>query len=291
MTDISFKNLSNKTTIEVSPTFLDKIAKEALPKINDSFVPPLFSEYCISIIEKNGNFNYFKTNLILKDKTFNSLPQEIQDKLVTETLKENNCSVDEISVIYVKYTSATEWTIIFFDGCFHKKIFTVDCEYGVDNKQGYFSTIRQFSNKYSKSEMQAIVEKYIFWMLCVSWYMQNINNFIEYDFIQVDKLSPKKRKNDIVSDSKQTNNNYVQKIKIKSKKKKYILSEQTVKSKKTYNRVKTCWYVRGYYQRFGKDKILKYIPPRINYRDKEKIEDNRKLPFYKQTYQLIDDKS
>ena len=68
MTDISFKNLSNKTTIEVSPTFLDKIAKEALPKINDSFVPPLFSEYCISIIEKNGNFNYFKANLILEDK-------------------------------------------------------------------------------------------------------------------------------------------------------------------------------------------------------------------------------
>lgn len=132
MTDISFKNLSNKTTIEVSPTFLDKIAKEALPKINDSFVPPLFSEYCISIIEKNGNFNYFKTNLILEDKTFNSLPQETQDKLVTETLRENNCSVDEISVIYVKYTSATEWTIIFFDGCFHKKIFTVDCETNKD---------------------------------------------------------------------------------------------------------------------------------------------------------------
>lgn len=161
MTDISFKNLSNKTTIEVSPTFLDKIAK-ALPKINDSFVPPLFSEYCISIIEKNGNFNYFKTNLILEDKTFNSLPQEIQNKLVTEILKENNCSVDETSVIYVKYTSATEWTIIFFDGCFHKKIFTVDCEYGADNKQGYFSTIRQFSNKYSKSKCKLLLKNIFF---------------------------------------------------------------------------------------------------------------------------------
>jgi hypothetical protein len=37
--------------------------------------------------------------------------------------------------------------------------------------------------------------------------------------------------------------------------------------------------VRGYYQRFGKDKIPQFIPPRINRRNKEII-DNPKVSTY-----------
>lgn len=56
-------------------------------------------------------------------------------------------------------------------------------------------------------------------------------------------------------------------ITITSKRKKYIITGDMVKeSKKQYNKRTACWNVRGYYQHFGKNKVLKYVPPRVNVR-------------------------
>lgn len=289
MININYSRALTSTTIEVESSFLEKIAEEYGNKIEKEYVPPLFSEFCIKSYTKDGNLDMFIQGLSDKGILKPEMSEMEKRKMAEALFPQNKLSRDYAELIYVKYISATIWTVIYFDGASHKKIFTAECSYETEYTENpYILTIKEYDKHYSSEQIKTIVNLYVSWTLCMSWYIQHLNSFVEYQTISVNNI----KKQTKLTNKKAVNKGYNQKIKLTSKHKKYILNEDTVKIQREYNKVKPCWYVRGYYQHFGKEKALKYIPPRINYRDKDKInkkEADKILQSQKRTYELIDE--
>ena len=262
MFDISAKKALNSTIIEIDSDFLNTILFENADLIANKYVPPLFNEFCIKIKTSESTYNKTKNLINSFGKT-------------NKNIKKYNID-DFTELIYIKYHSATNWSIIYFEQNGKKKIISCDCCYLINNDASnntcYAYTTNKFTDKYNNEIISNFAKVNIAKVLCLSEYIQNLNNFVEYEKIEVSK--PEK----VNKTNVQNNKGYQQKIKLKSKYKKYIVSDDTVKLSKKYQKIKPCWYVRGYYQHFGKDKIIKYIPPRINYRQNEKDADVRKKP-------------
>ena len=125
MIDINRDKALKKTLVEIDIAYMDKIHTEVNPKIRGAFIPPLFDEYTVKITQKSGTFNFYRRNLILSDVSFKNLSESEQNKMIDSILQKQGLSKDSEEVIYVKYTSATEWTIIYFDGYTNKKQFAI----------------------------------------------------------------------------------------------------------------------------------------------------------------------
>ncbi|WP_106762811.1 hypothetical protein [Pseudoruminococcus massiliensis] len=297
MSDISFQQILSKTIIEVDNNFLEKIWDSLEKHIRREYVPPLFSDYTIILTEKGANRKIIEKSF---EETvyFSNLSIEDQKKAIDKALKENGLSEDIVRYYYVKYFSATEWEITVFETEKDNKIekvWTVECVYkNTPSEDGEFYGIKVKLNKYDDNSIDfknRMAAKYGIYNMsdyarqigtfaldlvnAISYYMQHYNPDVEYKLIKVEEPKKSKKKNG--------NAGYRQKIVLKSKISRYVLSDETHKTNidniRIYRKIKPCWYVRGYYQHYGKDKILKYIPPRINYRrDISKTEDLQPTP-------------
>ena len=275
--NISFKKALRKTTIEVDSEFLNSIWDKMIEETNEKLVPPIFDEFIISVIFKNKIYDDMKS-CVLEEQI---LPLELDEKQVdfyiNKAIKDmlNEIRYDTTDIYYVKYISATKLVIIYFDGLQHKKRINVEIEYKcndiIDNVVDDVSCnieISYFDKSFFVENTENIIS-YIFQVVrVVSHYMLTYNPTVEYKEIKTSELQRKKDKEG--NYCKNFNKGYSQYIRLKSKITKYVVdfendkkNQQLMKERKY---VKRSWYVRGYYQHFGKEKVLKYIPPRINSR-------------------------
>lgn len=302
MSEISFQQALTKTIIEVDNNFMEKIWDSLVSRIRKEYVPPLFSDYTIILTEKGVNRKIIKKSFE-ENTYYSALSIEEQEKAVDKALKENGLSEDIVRYYYVKYLSATEWKITIFEAEKDKveKVWIVECIYrNTPSENGEFYGIKvklnkddynsidfnnQIAAKYGIYNMSDYAQQIGTFALdlvnAISYYMQHYNPDIEYKLIRVEDLKKSKKKNG--------NGGYKQKITLKSKISRYVLSNKThennIKNIRSYKKIKPCWYVRGYYQHFGKDKILKYIPPRINYRRDSEAKNSQPKP---NIYELTD---
>ncbi len=285
MKDISFQKAITKTMIEVDDNFTESVWDSLVRKTRNHYVPPLFSEFTIKFTERGKGRAIIQTGLS-NNIGFLSLPVEKREKFIDEIIINNPYMTNDVVTYYsVMYVSATEWVVVVFEGERHTKTWIVECsyinepdEYGNNYSINVISTcehldfdkvpdevLNQMSVRNVAEYAQRIGAFALDIVNVISYYMQHYNPDVEYSLI---KATPLKK----TKDGTKTKGNlgYEQKIVLKSKIKKYVLTSDThktnIKKMRTYRKTKPCWYVRGYYQHFGNEKILKYIPPRINYR-------------------------
>lgn len=276
MIDISLKKTLKKTTIEFDDKFLNEIWHKMIKETNDKLVPPLFDEFVISIISKNKIYNDMKSCLLEEKILFSDTDEKQLNFHIDKAIKSmlGKICYDMTETYYVKYISATKFIIIYFDGLQHKKRINIEAEYKCDDgtydvKIPYFN--KNFfedtsDNSLSNEENYENTISYILQIVkVVSHYMLTYNPTVEYKEIEASELEIKKDKQ-----GNKFNKGYSQTIKLKSNIGKYIINSENDKKNqeliKEYQIHKKSWYVRGYYQHYGKEKVLKYIPPRINYR-------------------------
>lgn len=270
--DISYKKALKATTVEIDAEFLEKIWQDTLQKImkSDTLVPPLFDEFTIITRDKNALYNMVEKGFIQKDRNFVNLSQKDQKKFINDVIEDiaRPFSYDTTNTFYVHFKSATNFDIVFFEGQKHRKTILCEVEYDYSEKNDrmtYFSTtsslVKNIEDEIEENANE-LSDYIVGTVLIVSYYMQHYNPNIDYIAVEADDL----KKNE----SKSNNKGFSQKIRLKSKIKKYILNgkidEENKEVLKNIAFKKHCWYVRGYYQRFGRNKIIKYIPPRVNYR-------------------------
>lgn len=264
MHDLSIKKIMQKTTIEISGEMVDKIYNKYWYEVKDKFVPPLFDEFVIKIVDKDATYSMIYKNFCETDKNFLFLPAEQKEKIVKDFMKREKLPKDKINCIYCKYETATDWTLILVDNTVNKKVMNISLHYCADD---------ELDEKEITIEKKQALDSTLLLFLSICDYVQNYSQIVEYSQIDVEPVKK------IEGRKKSYNKGYSQKIRLKSKRKKYVISAETETERKKYNKIKACWYVRGYYQHYGKQKILKYIPPRINRRDKDKL-NKPKNPTY-----------
>lgn len=299
MPSISLSKILTKTTIEVTEKFIEKIWNKLIYKATTfQFVPPLFDEFVIKRVGK-GDMRELLINSIISNNKEN-IPIEEIPWYVDYCIKDNQVNEDIITYYYVKWLSAIKYRVVIYTNATSTEIYNkCKCIYEIDycydanqnaEEESNYLILRVFDsiNNCELTDKQVTEDKYTLYIShnafqvvnIVSYYMQHYSPEVEYKEIKATQV--KKGGN-----TESQNNGYSQKVVLKSKVKKYILNEQkykeNLKAIRTYKKTKSCWYVRGYYQHYGKDKILKYIPPRINYRNKDNTKDQ--LPQAK-TYEL-----
>lgn len=276
MHDISFKKMLTKTTVEIDAKLIDTFYEKYFYEAKNKYVPPLFDEFVIKIIDKNQARNYVYQFLCESDSKFLFLSQQEKNAVIDDYMKKHRLINDKIDYIYCTYDTATDWNLIFVDGSINKKIMNAEIHYTNENEGSYKSSVVFYSDPDAEElsqEQQDLFNSTLLLFLSISDYVQNHSSNIEYSQIEVESVKRDDKKKKIY------NNGYSQKIRLKSKQKKYIFTTETQKAPRQYKKVKACWYVRGYYQHFGKEKVLKYIPPRINRRNKNKL-NKPKNPTY-----------
>lgn len=240
---ISLKKILTKTTIKVDINFLESLYDKVMKKASLNFVPPLFDEFVISLMSDNIGIAYYYI------KWFSATMAKISVFLNTN----GNVVFEKCKLLY-EITYEYDSTV---------------CDYWVDKVYDNLNNqeLDEVEYKSNKFILQVVISS-LNLINNVSYYMQHYSPEIEYKVIKATQLKK-------VENFKNGNGGYEQKIVLKSKVKKYILDEnkhkENLKSIRTYRKIKPYWYVRGYYQHFGKEKVLKYIPPRINYRDKKDV--------------------
>ena len=276
MHDISFKKMLTKTTVEIDAKLIDTFYEKYFYEAKNKYVPPLFDEFVIKIIDKNQARNYVYQFLCESSSKFLFLSQQEKNAVIDDYMKKHRLINDKIDYIYCKYDTATDWNLIFVDGSINKKIMNAEIHYTNENEGSYKSSVVFYSDPDAEElsqEQQDLLNSTLLLFLSISDFVQNHSSNIEYSQIEVEPVKRDDKKKKIY------NNGYSQKIRLKSKQRKYIFTKETEKFPRQYKKVKACWYVRGYYQHYGKQKILKYIPPRINRRDKDKL-NKPKNPTY-----------
>lgn len=284
--DLGIEKMLEKTTIEIDSVVLDDLYNKYSSIVADKYVSPLFDEFTIKIVEKDIIREVTYNHFFEMDSKFIGLSEKDRWNKVDDFFAKNpNLSPDRIMLIYCKYHTATDWTLIYVNDDLKKKICKIGYHYDPIVKDGkqvvnYDTEFTIYANKDGEFDteqenidyIKSISNRVLLEFLTVSYYMENHSELVEYSKVEVSPL-----RKDITSVKKKNNTHkqnkgYYQKIKLKSKKKKYVISKETKIIHKTYNKVTPCWYVRGYYQHYGKDKILKFIPPRVNRRDKDKLD-------------------
>lgn len=279
MHDLSIKKIMQKTTIEISGEMVDKIYNKYWYEVKEKFVPPLFDEFVIKIVDKDATYSMIYQNFCETNKNFLFLPAEQKEKIVKDFMKREKLPKDKINCIYCKYDTATDWTLILVDNTVNKKVMNISLHYCADDEESKskYNAELFFYDELDEKEItikkKQALDSTLLLFLSICDYVQNYSQIVEYSQIDVEPVKK------IEGRKKSYNKGYSQKIRLKSKRKKYVISTETERERKKYNKIKACWYVRGYYQHFGKEKVLKYIPPRINRRDKDKL-NKPKNPTY-----------
>lgn len=269
---IAFKKILEKTIIEASDKgVLDKIWDKLSTKALTEFIPPLFDEYVIKFVQKDSMRDIAEEFLTSQGFQIENLNEAV-DEIIQTFANGNN---DTVVYYYIKWTSATEFTCTQFLGAGNnskfKRFMEISYQYEDSSNKGEacYKVVKAYDyseNKeinLTKETDKDIIQNLVYPLQLsntVAYYMQHYSPELEYKSIKASPLT--KTKN--ISNG---NKGYRQSIVLKSKIKKYVLDyEKDLKTIRTYRKAKPCWYVRGYYQHFGKEKVLKYIPPRINYR-------------------------
>jgi len=270
----NINKLDKFTTIELQdePEITNLMRDEIKKLKNDfKFIPPLFNQYviCMDITERYRQFSY-------EEFEKQSIPPNEYDKRWKQALKyfggEPLYSKDLIQWYDEKTFFVLNYTL-------NKKTFIARVEYKFKDDKAYLD-ITSYAIAKDYIEMQKnefntykkdVADKVLF-ILAVSNYMLTYNNNVEYE-----KIEYRTANNENKNHSQQSNNKSSvkknNKITLKSKKTKYIITKEDIENakKRKYTPIKPSWYVRGYYQRFGKNKEVKYVPPRINKRHPDKL--------------------
>ena len=253
----SLEKLSNYTTISVHGEMAENLSdmfEKAYQEKKVCFVPPLFSEYVIKVDYGTEKLNKEITEVFGKE-----IDEQIMNRLTNL----------RYLYFFVAWETASKFHIVYF--CEEKKRFhlTVNYIYDENNEPNLNVQIFHLSarcKKYYDNNQQELTQMgygIVLYVLSISDYLLSYTNRIEYiDEKAVKKLKQRHSRN------VDTDNQSI--IYLKSKKKRYDVSAEEIENyqKRKYRKIKNSWFVRGYYQRYGKEKIPRYIPPRINRRNK-----------------------
>lgn len=261
--------IKSKTRIDINEKKAEEIRKYYLKNRRDNYIPPIFSEFVISIditdsvLEtciKNIKEDYQLLQLYETANVFD------KNKIIDNMLAKFDTYKKEKKIynsILVKYKDSINVELTFYNES-SKAFGMIGACYDsskddwVLNAQSSQEMIDVFKNNQDMSNFFN-VNFQIF--LSVSYYMQHFNSEIEY--VEIDVKDNKK------SSKNKSNGGYSQKITLKSKKKKYIIKDSDTfsmrkRSEATYHI--SSWLTRGHYRKCGKNKVIKYIPPTIHKR-------------------------
>lgn len=233
----AFAETKDYTTIEITSSTTEEISKAYIDNINDKrkyvIKEPLFAQYKIVV---EGGQIVWAVNWITDTKYIVSIfvNNELFSR-VTVDLGENALEFEKIG-------RNSKNTL-----CLRKVNFLEEKKFNPDWSQ--------------------CVEASMTSITAITYFMLHYNEEVEYEIVEKEakgvSKAPKPNSNTSNDSSK---SNYAV-LTLKSKRKKYVLTGDIVKkARKPYTKRTDSWNVRGYYQHFGKDKVLKYIPPRVNRR-------------------------
>lgn len=245
------------------------------------FVPPIFSEYVIT-----ADLTTHYTKLVLDEMYDYALSKNYDLSSINRYIKENKDKV--LSDTYkglplcrnnlVRWHSETEFSVLCYD--LGKKVLFVNATYDFNKDGKAFLSIRSspLNNAYSYlyerdiEQYRRECEQRVLWVLAVSKFLLEYTDKVQYEKIA---YYPKNTSSNTQNTERQAQNNKIRNnsnnniIVLNSKVKRYTISIDDIHNckKRKYTPIKSSWFVRGYYQHFGRDKVLKYIPPRINKRN------------------------
>lgn len=278
--------IKSKTRIDINEKKAEEIRKYYLKNRRDNYIPPIFSEFVISIditdsvLEtciKNIKEDYQLLQLYETANVFD------KNKIIDNMLAKFDTYKKEKKIynsILVKYKDSINIELTFYNES-NKAFGMIEAYYDsskddwVVNAQSSQEMIDTFKNNQDMSNFFNISFQ-IF--LSISYYMQHFNSEIEY--VEIDVKDNKK------SSKNKSNGGYSQKIVLKSKKKKYVIKDTDtfeIRKRKEATYQVASWLTRGHYRKCGKNKIIKFIPPTIH---KRKNLNSDKI--IKKTYEIKD---
>lgn len=273
----SLEKLKKYTTIEVLGTSEEKLQKNLFAE-NDNevkFIPPLFEQYVIKVDNTDMCREAIKELIVEKKLKISNTDKDI-DKYIAKN--------QSLQYVYwlVRWKSETNFSVIVYSE--NKKRLHIDINYEYDEHGKRNIAVNsetlsgEFDRIYSKkkNELEEMCLGITLSVMAISDYLLNYSEKIKY--VDVEKA----KKNSVSQNRKHTKQSSTNSIYLKSEIKRYVVTGEEIENykKKKHQLVKNSWYVRGYYQRYGKEKKPKYIPPRINRRNKN-IDDTPEAMRYK----------
>lgn len=273
----SLEKLKKYTTIEVLGTSEEKLQKNLFAE-NDNevkFIPPLFEQYVIKVDNTDMCREAIKELIVERKLKISNTDKDI-DKYIAKN--------QSLRYVYwlVRWKSETNFSVIVYSE--NKKRLHIDINYEYDEHGKRNIAVNsetlsgEFDRIYSKkkNELEKMCLGITLSVMAISDYLLNYSEKVKY--VDVEKA----KKNSVSQNRKHTKQSSTNSIYLKSEIKRYVVTGEEIENykKKKYQLVKNSWYVRGYYQRYGKEKKPKYIPPRINRRNKN-IDDTPEAMRYK----------
>lgn len=271
----SIDNLGKYTTINIDGSVMMTMIRNVGEKWTEKFefVPPIFKEYVI----RTDDIALIKQEI--ENECDLRATQAEKEKFVRKRLTElkkafKNFAIMRYHYYLIRWQTETSFTILYYEA--GKKKMYLYVQYKYENNEMAFDTdIEVLSNdlierfKENSAESDGFAYSMILFVLSVSDYLLNYTNKIEYitdengqPFRKATRAKARKNQKTNIPDTDRRNIYYKSKIKV------YEVSAEEITNykKKKYRKIKQSWFVRGYYQRYGKEKIPRYIPPRINHR-------------------------
>lgn len=274
-----FESLNKYTSIRVeqNPTTL-KVIDEIQRKFSNKmeFIPPLFTEYVIELGLSQQDIRQAFYESVKQREPYLSVHE--QRRKAERLINSNKVLSDEtlLQKYLIRWHDEITFTVLIYINGKKKLYIMCRYEYNVSDLTHLYFDVIIMSDEFKREKrtrgdewFQTFCQRQIFFVLAIADFMLNYTDKVQYETIS---YTPKESSQTTVSKkvSSKTKN-----IVLKSKKKKYIITEKDTAEckKRQYRKIKSSWFVRGYYQRFGKEKKIKYIPPRINHR---KVDGNDK---------------
>lgn len=279
-----YESLGKFTTIEVTETesilkAIEEIRQRFLHKVE--FIPPVFSEYVISIDISRTLRKSFDEEV---SELYPLLTGDEREQKIDELIQKNKDFYEEnqYQKYLIRWQDEITFTVLIYFAK-RKKIY-LQCryEYDVDDMTALQIGISVISDDYKRETeerghqwLQEFCKRQVFFILAISDFMLNYTDKIQYEKIE---YKPTKTIN---KQESKTREHRDRKLILKSKRKKYVLIDNDISEykKRKYRKIKSSWFVRGYYERFGKDKVIKYIPPRINHRNLDKKDEPKRQDY------------
>lgn len=257
---------------------------------NLKFVPPLFSEYVIEKTDISNLVECFRNEVV---RAYPQIDDEERDKKIQEVYEKYMKSFPNTGVTkyLVRWQDEVTFTVlIYVDG---KKKMYIKNRYDFNERNLSQISIQakilsadvkaEFDEKEEEEGKRLFIDfckKETISVLAITEFVLDYTNKIQYEKIE---YIPNTTYNSTHSahSNKSKNKTRNSSIVLKSKKKQYIITLDDVSAYKNrkYRKIKNSWFVRGYYERYGKEKKLKYIPPRINHRNPEKLTETKSKKY------------
>lgn len=280
-----YEKLKKYTTISIpdDESVVNILSEQKDILLSDfQFIPPVFSEY---VITTDLTTHYTKLvmdelyNYALERRKFQELSKvkSFVEQNKEAFLRETYNGAELCRANLVRWDSEKSFSVLCYD--LEKKVLFIYANYDFDEngmaklslasaplcdgyKELYDNDIAQYRNE---------CQTRVLWVLAVSKFLLDYTNKVQYE--KVEYISSKTPHSSSPLDKSRKSNDSKTTITLKSRIRRYDISLDDVVNfkKRKYTPIKSSWFVRGYYQHFGKDKVLKYIPPRINKRDPNKL--------------------